>query len=467
MCLGRVDGDFDKASLVRARLDYREDSQAPCMTMIAPSLRERVARSRLLRYGLAMLGPFGGAVTQFVLSVQMLHALSPASFGGFAFLLVLFQFGMGISSALFCTPLPIVLHASGSFDAEARRRAVFAGNLTYCLVAGILFWLLGIALELSAGGAILFAIYAALALLRWFARAFAYATGKAQRTVASDIVYCLVLGLSIVLLWLKGVDSVADPAAALLVSAAAALVPFGMDYLRKQISGYRPVDLLNYLPVWHEHARWALVGVTTIEATANAHAYIVTSLAGPSAFAPLAATALLIRPLGVIMNTLGEFERPRLARAIAQNAPTGELRGTVRIAWIVLTVAWFGTAAVAFILLLYAPHLVFPTKYSRGDLLIGAALWIVVAAARCWRAPESTLLQAAGRFRGLAFASLVSCWISVAAVVAALLLYGPLASLGGVMLGEIVFAIWVTREARRWQVVYRAGGPKSAMESRA
>lgn len=427
------------------------------MTLSSAAFRDRVAQSRLLRYGLAMLGPFGGAVTQFVLSVQMLHALSSASFGSFAFLLVLFQFGMGLSSALFCTPLPIVLHAAREDEPGALQRAVFSANLTYCLAAVAIFLVLGTKLGLSSGAAALFAAYAGVALLRWFARAFAYATGMAGRTIASDIVYCLVLSVCIGFLWFKGADSVAQPAAALLVSAAAGLVPFGARYLREQFGRSRPRDLLNYRSVWRDHSRWALLGVVTIEATANAHAYIVTSMAGPSAFAPLAATALLIRPMGVIMNTLGEFERPRLARAIVRDADPSELRGTVRIAWLVLAVAWLGTAFLAAVLLAYKPYLIFPPAYERGDLVTGVSLWLAVAAARCWRAPESTLLQAAGRFRGLAWASLMSCWISVAGVVAALLLAGPLASLGGVLLGEIVFAIWVTREARRLQAVRRTG----------
>ena len=47
----------------------------------------------------------------------------------------------------------------------------------------------------------------------------------------------------------------------------------------------------------------------TTEATANAHVYIVTLIYGPLGFAPIAATALFIRPVGVAMNTLTDYER--------------------------------------------------------------------------------------------------------------------------------------------------------------
>lgn len=51
---------------------------------------------------------------------------------------------------------------------------------------------------------------------------------------------------------------------------------------------------------------------------------------GPTAFAPLSASALLIRPIGVVMNALTDFERPQMARsstAVAWTALLHSLRG--------------------------------------------------------------------------------------------------------------------------------------------
>ncbi|KAK0339369.1 hypothetical protein LTR94_034809, partial [Friedmanniomyces endolithicus] len=79
-------------------------------------------------------------------------------------------------------------------------------------------------------------------------------------------------------------------------ASAASLMPFGAGFARVQFVLPRWDAWRGYLTIWRDHARWALFGVATTEATANAHAYCVTALMGPDAFAPIAAGALAIRP---------------------------------------------------------------------------------------------------------------------------------------------------------------------------
>jgi O-antigen/teichoic acid export membrane protein len=85
-------------------------------------------------------------------------------------------------------------------------------------------------------------------------------------------------------------------------------------------------------------------------------------------------------------------------------------------------------------------------------LATGSILWLLVVAIRFARAPESSMLQAAGAFRSLAFASVFSCAFSVIGVLALLLLAGPLWSIAGTIIGELVFAAWTWRQARRLQL---------------
>ena len=195
------------------------------------------------------------------------------------------------------------------------------------------------------------------------------------------------------------------------------------------------------------------MGVVTTDATANAHAYIVTALAGPTAFAPLAATALLIRPIGVLMSALGDYERARLARAFGTDMNAHKLRNAVLLIWFTLFTGWLGSAVMTAILLTIVPHLFFPTTYTRFELVVGAVLWLIIAAVKCWRAPESIFLQATGKFKALAHASLISCWVSIVCVLVALLLCGPFGSLVGIIIGEVVFAFWITRSARIWETM--------------
>ncbi len=69
---------------------------------------------------------------------------------------------------------------------------------------------------------------------------------------------------------------------------------------------------------------------------------------------------------------------------------------------------------------------------------------------RLFRTPESTFLQAVGRFRPLAWASIGSSGVSVLAVILFLAVGGPLWSISGILLGEVVFAALIWRQLARW-----------------
>ncbi len=324
-----------------------------------------------------------------------------------------------------------------------------AANLCLSLVSLILFYALGCILGFTSMASALFAGFAALSLLRWFARAYGYANDAPWRTIISDLAYSLVLVAGVASIWFTGRLSLASASFVIALAAVAGLLPFGAPYFRQQLLDFSPRNLIAYRSIWREHSRWALVGVITTEATGNAHAYIVTLAAGPAAFARIAVSALLVRPIQVAMNALSEYERPQLARSIAGGQT--EVMRSLRVFRLVLAAAWLGTAALAVLVLTGAPHAIFSAKYTVADLVLGATLWLAVAAARALRIPESTLLQAVGQFRSLAFASVYTCGISVLSVAGFLVLGGPLWSVAGILIGEVLFAYFTWREVRKWR----------------
>lgn len=405
--------------------------------------------AKTVRYGLASIGPVGSAGAQFVVSVQLLHVLDPGAFGTFSFLLVASQFSLGLWSALFCAPMPILLTGDETRDGPMRR-CLMSTNLSLAIVALAIFAALGVILRADPIASLLFAAYAMAMLLRWFARAYAYATGRPWRTMASDILYTLVLLGGVGLVAATRATSAAPAYASLLAGAALSLAPFGPRYLKQQFGEFSLGALASYARVWREHSGWSLTGVLTTEATANAHAYIVTLISGATAFAPLAASALLMRPIGVVTNALTEFERPQMARQLARDHGR-EALAIMRFFRIMLIAAWAVTVVAALALMRYGPTLLFPKSYDRSYLMIGTLLWLAIAGVRTARTAESVLLQAAGQFKPLAHASMISCGVSLVGVLALLVLGGPLYSLGGVLLGEAVFALWIWRETARWR----------------
>ncbi len=399
-----------------------------------------------LRYGFAILGPVGSAGAQFILTLELLHAVPNATFGSFSFLMVTSALATGVASALFCAPLPKLLADADEVERGAILDCLFAVNLADACLAFFLFCALGSWLNLTLAETLLFAAFAALMQIRWFARAHAYATGMQWRTVSSDVVYGLVLLCVCALMVPFKAVSLAFASFGMALAVLFSLPMFGGAYLGRQFLQLRPAALSRYGAIWRAHSSWSLIGVITTEATANAHAYIVTAFSGPSEFARIAASALLIRPIAIAMNAFTEYERPRLARALGGMTPDG-VTGAVRFFRFALAAIWAVTALVSLALTVLAPRLMFPARYSASDMITGCILWLAIAGVRLMRTPESTLLQAAGRFRPLALASVASCGFSVAAVVVLLVLGGPLWSVAGILLGEMIFAALIWKSA--------------------
>ena len=83
-------------------------------------------------------------------------------------------------------------------------RCLFVTNLALAGLAFSVFWILGTWLGTPNVASMLFAAYAAVALLRWFARAHAYAVGAPLRTITSDLLYSAVLLAGVGLIALSG-----------------------------------------------------------------------------------------------------------------------------------------------------------------------------------------------------------------------------------------------------------------------
>lgn len=389
------------------------------------------------------------AGAQFLLSLVLLKLLPARDFGSFSFLLVTSQLMLGIWSALFCAPLLIAMTHRDIPDRSEVKAAILAIGLLMALVTALPIGALGWAMKLPIQAALVFGLYTSFSLIRWVGRTDAFARGRAVRAMASDIVYAAVLLMGLGAIILAGKVSLAACFTILLIAIVAGLLPLGSAFLSVQFLQWKWPDWQRYRQTWRQHASWSLLGVVTTEVTANSQVYLVTALFGPAAFAPVAATALLIRPCSVAVNALSEYERAQMARSIGNDDISGA-RHAVSGFRNMLGVVWIATALATAALLIFAPRLLFPVHYPLQDLGIGASLWLAVAAVRFARAPESSLLQAGGAFRPLAFASVYSCAFSMLGVLVLLLLFGPLWSILGTLVGELVFAAWTWREARRW-----------------
>ncbi|QIG79524.1 hypothetical protein [Stakelama tenebrarum] len=413
--------------------------------------------ANLSRYGFAIGGPAGAAAAQFLLSLVLLQQLAPDGFGRYSFLLIASQFTLGIWTALFCAPLPTILTRC-----EDSQRAMLHGILSLSMAGSLAVAIVFSALALLMGedgwGAAAYGAFTGLALLRWFARAHSYSISRRQRdVVVSDFVYTAVLLIG-VLATAQGVFGLgsAYPFTLFLAAAFCALFPFIRSSLRMQLRSLRQRIPRSYRGVWSEYGRWSILGVVTTELTANGHAYLVATLVDPAAFAPIAASGLLVRPTAVAINALFEYERPRFAIAIAE-------ANLARIGWLrwssrgIIAAIWVGTGIVAATLLLAAPGFLIPEGYSYSSIVAGAILWMATVAFRIVRLPEAVLLQASGAFRELAVVGMIAAPVTCIGVTIALSIAEPVWSLVGVVAGELLSALLIFRAAGRWHRNQKGG----------
>jgi hypothetical protein len=403
------------------------------------------------RYALSAGGPLSISAAHFIASLLVLRVLPSAEFGIFSFVLVVVPLCLSACGALLIAPLARAV-AQPQLSREAELATHLKVNLVFCGIAMLLSGTLTYGSGAPVGVACVLGVYGGTMCLRWFARAVAYADDKPARVAASDVCYSVCLVGALAALWGLQSLTIAHAAAAMAASASIALLLFGAAYLRKLLASLW-LPLRGYAGTWRDLTRWSLLGVVLTEATANAHAYLVTFLSGAHSFALLAIGALFMRPVSLCLSALPDVERPLIARCIAAGDFAGAER-SVREFRAMGTAVWIATAVLGLFILAWAPSSVLGRTYPLGDIASVAALWCIIMAVRLLRTPDSVLLQAAGEFHALARTTYLASAVSVTATLALLLLFGPIASLCGILAGDAAMTAQILSAARKWRLAH-------------
>jgi len=399
----------------------------------------------LLRYGASAAGPVAVSAAHFLASLIFLHQLPAREFGLFSFVMVSLSLGLSLSISLISLPLTRSL-ALGDVIAIP---ACFQMNWIVCIGFAVSLFAALLAGRAPLQDATLLALFAGAFTFRCFARALAFVESRATAAIRSDLTYSFVLIGSLGLLAVCDGVSFAWGSGALLLSALAALLPFGAAFFRGQLAALKG-DPRAYLPIFRDVTRWSLSGAVLTELTINAHAYLVTFIAGPGAFALLALGMLLMRPASLTQLALTDLERPAMARAIsASDGPA--LTRIQRHFTFGLSATWLANILLCAALLAFFPAAVVKDSYSLENVIITVSICALIMAMRALRTPLSVLLQAAGRFKELAGIGAASALVSLLATVSLLSVAGPIASLGGIGLGELVILILCHVAVHDWK----------------
>lgn len=399
------------------------------------------------RFGLASLSSAIVSVSHLLIQLFSIHHLETAAIGTLAFLLVIIQFGYGLSNALVSTPYTIVVNQGD--DADARSvDFFFPVNLMLAASQGLICAAIAWATA-SPSAALLFGLAGMLSLIRWFGRSNAYAHHTPARAARSDLAYAGTILAGLLIAMRTGADMSAI-GGMLVAASLIGLLPFGLAYLRRHFAMAPGRALSAYRPVWKEQSAWTLVGVLSTEATSNSHSYIVTLLAGPTAFAPIAVGMLFFRPVNVCITALTQLERPRLTRAVARGDHGAAIRSE-RVFMAALVLLWLATCAVAAIALYAFPGLILKPTLDHRLVMIAVGLCALLSLVQCVQTPMSVMTQARKAFRPLAAQSMRSCGVGLIAVTLIVLGTAPVFSIGGVVLSQLVMTFGIWRLDRRWR----------------
>ncbi|MGD0191195.1 MAG: hypothetical protein ABSD74_10680 [Rhizomicrobium sp.] len=420
----------------------------PDQVVEASRSRSRIA-GVALRYGLSSFGPLSISAAHFLASVTFLRALPRGEFGLLSFLLVIVPFGLSISGALVGASVSRIATMTGE-TLEEHLATHLKVSLLYSALAGTT--VAGL-IRLNHGNDVVSAslgLYAGLMALRWFGRNVCYALGSQVRVALSDLAYSVTLTAGVFVLLLLHRLDLDHACMAFFVAAVFGLGALGRDLVRKLVLPPAFGSFSAFACIWRDLARWSVLGVFLTELTANAHAYLVTFIFGPSSFALLAVGALLMRPAVLVLSALPDLERPEMARRIA----AGDRKGAFRCVKEFRTAAgavWLATLLLAGAILMWFPDMILRHGYDTGQVCIVLLIWGAITLVRVARTPESVLLQAAGEFRKLAGAGAWSSGVSLIATLALALSVGPIASLGGVLVGELVMTGRIFSLSGRWR----------------
>ena len=401
------------------------------------------------RYGLSTSGPVATSGAHFLASLLFVRNLPASEFGIFSFVLVIVPFCMSLIAALLVLPVNSALGE----PLEARVRieaACLKMNLFLTLLAGIAVFGFLTAAHAPMAPALLLAGFGAALTMRWFARCLAFVKGQSGTAIGSDLAYAgaLVAGLGAMLFGHH--VTLLLGACLLLAAALVGLLPFGAPFFRDQFAAIAQGRLHDYRAIFRDLTRWSLTGVILTEITVNAHAYLVTFISGPGPFALLAVGQILMRPASLVQSALPDLERPGLTRAIAARDDV-KLTRMLREFRFALVAVWLATAALAAAILIWEPHLLLKKGYAQSDVLLVTLITAAIMLVRSFRTPPATFMQAAGEFKALVGIGVYTSVISVILTLSLLLTLGPIASLCGILAGEIVIVLKLNRMMTEWK----------------
>jgi O-antigen/teichoic acid export membrane protein len=404
------------------------------------------------RFAFGLAGEGMQSAFHFLVNLALMRVLPPSEYGLFAIVFTLGSLGLTYASALVATPATILIpRCRNRGTAELHDVMLGSVALALALAAALL---VGVGLVAWSGDpavAALGGLFVGLWALRAYVRAALYARRDAARVAGSDLAFAasgVTLGLSLAFV---GIGSDAGRlAAAFGVLAGANLAGIAAAFTgsgrRVRVSARRAIRR-RYRRHW-PMLSWSLVGVTTSNVQSQFQTFLVAALAGPAAFAPIAAATILLAPLRLAVGALIAMVQPDFAAALAEGR-IDRVRALLAGSFALVLAACLGYGAALWLGFdLLRAHL-FGASFGGEPMgLITCLAWAIALGYLSYMLPKA-LIEAAGGFRLVATATLASAVVGIVCVSALLVTTSPAWSLAGVVAAEFVTLVCFWIQAAR------------------
>jgi O-antigen/teichoic acid export membrane protein len=386
----------------------------------------------------------------FLLSLFLIRTLSTHDFGVFAITFVVGGVSLSYGNALISIPAAVHIgrltqrraidHEDVQFGTVALVISLLTGAVT---IFGMQLALGRAADSLSAGALI------GLWTLRNHVRTMLFARRLQTAGLLSDFSYSVSAAILVaVLLWLRPSTSpVCDVVSGLAVANAIAIcIAFRSAHIRPRVAFRRSV-LDRYREIRRDIG-WSVVNATTWNVQSQSLTFLVAAFAGPAAYAPVAAGAILFTPLRPAVWALVNVFRAEFAAGFAERR-FGRLRYTLFTLCGLVALACFMAGGLVWLGWPYFSTHLFDSKFDDAGMPLIVGLSFLSVLIYLTYNVAVILIQAAGEFRQVALATAFGSVVSLLSVSALLATTSVAWSLAGVVAGEAVCGGYLFLSAMR------------------
>lgn len=393
------------------------------------------------RFAVILSGELIQSLFHFLLNILLVRELGAHDYGLFAIVFAVGAVGITYIRALVAVPATIHVARSLGRPAALGYDVMFGSGAV--LVSGVMATGVGLVLIPVIGlGALAAGAFVGLYAFRSYLRIVLLARGRPRIAGLSDLVYAVCGGL-LVARWLNGEGTaLLDRAFAAIALAHAIAIAVAYGALRERIRfSLHARARARYRAIWRTLA-WSLAGVTSLTVQGQGLTLLLALLAGPAAYAPIAATIVLYAPLRIPASALLNMILPEISRLLAAGQVDAARRLVIRNG-ILLGSACLAYGALMAAALPLIEDILFKGRFTDQPMgWIGLGVWAVVTVSLLYAIPRA-YLEASAAFRTITAGAVASAALGMAVMVPILLLLMPPATaLVGLLSSEVATLVW-------------------------